>query len=283
MTIRVDRQADRQVDPRVDSRAEGATAPNRAVGAASATIHARGLASLSETGGFRMKFVRAQDRTEAVIVNVAGAMAGGDRARFEFVAKPGARAVATTATAEKVHRREGAPTLIDVALSAGAGARLHWLPQETILFEAAALERRLDVDVAADGEVVALDIAIFGRIARGERAASASLRDRWRVRREGKLVYADEFSLPKGRLLERPAIGGGARALANVLLVASDAAARLDAVRSALAAHPACEAGASAFDGLLAIRASAASPAELRAAIVAVAAALGAPVPRSWA
>ena len=64
--------------------------------------------------------------------------------------------------------RRAAPPGSRPASTSGAGARLDWLPQETILFDAARLERRLEVDLAADARLTALETLVLGRAAMGE-------------------------------------------------------------------------------------------------------------------
>ena len=77
---------------------------------------------------------------------------------------------------------------------------------------------------------------IFGRAAMGEDVRRGSCRDRWRVRRDGGLVFADTLRAdgPIADILDRKATLDGARASAMVLYVAPDAAARLDEVRGLL-------------------------------------------------
>ena len=93
-----------------------------------------------------------------------------------------------------------------VGLSAAVGARLDWLPQETILFDGSALVRRLEVDLAGDARLLAVEAVVLGRAAMGERITGLSFVDQWRVRRDGKLVYADALRLAGSR--RQPGRGG---------------------------------------------------------------------------
>ncbi|HLJ69930.1 MAG TPA: urease accessory protein UreD, partial [Roseiarcus sp.] len=173
-------------------------------------------------------------------------------------------------------------------LSLAAGARLAWTPQETILFDKARLERRLDADIAEDAALLLIESVVFGRLAMGEDGIAASLSDRWRIRRGGRLVFAEELRIgDAAAALSRPAVGGGARAIASFLFMAPNAAAVLDKVRAALGEATgdgaAAEAGASALDGFIVGRAVAAEPVRLRALVLAVMMALtGRPAPRVW-
>lgn len=244
---------------------------------------ATGVAELYETGGYRLRFPRGP-RCEAVIVNTGGGVAGGDRVAMSFAADPGANVTCTTTAAEKIYRSDGAAARIDVELGLAAGASFAWLPQETILFDAAALRRRLDVSLAADSRLTLLECVTFGRGAMGETCARGAFHDSWRVRRGGRLVFAEEmrFDGAIDSLLDRIAIGAGARAAATLLHVAPDASERLDALRAAPEA-PGCEAAASAWDGLLVARFVSPLPQALRRAVMAAAKTLDAPVPRLWA
>ena len=160
-----------------------------------------------------------------------------------------------------------------------------WLPQETILFEGARLERTLAIDMAADAELIAVETLVFGRLAMGETRIAARLSDSWRLRRGGKLVFADATRIDEaGASLDRPACGAGARAVATLIGAAPDIEARLPSLRAALDVHGAeVEAGASAFDGLIVSRLVSASPSRLReAAIAAILAMSGRQPPRLW-
>ncbi|HEY8579651.1 MAG TPA: urease accessory protein UreD, partial [Beijerinckiaceae bacterium] len=147
------------------------------------------------------------------------------------------------------------------------------------------LRRRFEIDMAPDARLVACDLAILGRAAMGETAPAVDWRDAWRLRRGGRLVWADATRLAgdAARLLAAPATGGGARAFGALVYAAPDAADALDALRGALAAAEGCEAAATAFDGLVIARFIAHDGAAARAALARALALLPhAAPPRSW-
>ncbi|MFN8927410.1 MAG: urease accessory protein UreD, partial [Rhodospirillales bacterium] len=123
------------------------------------------------------------DPTTAVVATTSGGIVGGDRMAVTATAGDGARALVTMQAAEKVYRSAGPDATVDVRLSAGVGAWLEWLPQETILFEGARLRRTTRVDLAADACALAGEMIVLGRIARGERLATGLVRDAGEVRR----------------------------------------------------------------------------------------------------
>jgi urease accessory protein len=227
----------------------------------------RGTAALelAESGGYRVKFPRGESCT-AVLINTGGGMAGGDRLSVALRVEPGAAAVFTTQSAEKVYRAQREPTRVTVSLDLAAGARLAWLPQETILFSGSRLVRSIDATLAEQASLNLLECVTYGRVAMGEVMQAGLLRDSWRIRRGGRLIYAENVHLDGAiaALLDRPAVGAGARAAATFLHVAPDAEGRLEEARAAIAgAGSAC--GASAWNGLLVVRLLAQDPQVLRA------------------
>jgi urease accessory protein len=242
-----------------------------------------------EAGGLRLRFPRGPSGCEAVLVNTAGGVAGGDHAAVSLTLEAGAEVFATTQSAEKIYRAEDAESRVECALTLGAGSRLVWAPQETILFDKACLKRRLGADVAADASLLLIESVVFGRLAMGETDIQARFSDHWRIRRGGRLVFAEALRIDNpGATLKQRAVAGDARAIASFLFMAPNATAPLEAIRAVLeevAAAPGevLEAGVSALDGLIIGRALSPSPARLRAAIVAVMMALtGRAPPRVW-
>ena len=238
-----------------------------------------------ETGGLRWRFPRSIDPCEAVLVNTGGGVAGGDTYRVALTLQGGAAVEATTTAAEKIYRSDGEPARIAVTLALEAGARLSWMPQETILFEGARLVRTLTIDIAADAELIAVETLVFGRLAMGEARIDAALSDSWRLRRAGRLVFADATRIAQaGACLDRTACGAGARAVATLVAAAPGVEASLPDLRAALEAGGAdVEAGASAFDGLIVARLVSPSPSRLREiAIAAILALSGRQPPRLW-
>ena len=247
---------------------------------------ARGSRALSvaESSGYRVRFPRSDGACEGVLINTGGGLAGGDGMRIEAVLGIGAEAVLTTQAAEKIYRSDGPDTRVAIALTLGEGSHLDWLPQEQILFDGARLDRRLDVAMARDASLLLVESTVFGRHASGEVVRSGAFRDRWRVRRGGRLAFAEEVRLDGDMraALDRPALGGGAATVATLLLVTPDAERRLEPLRAVLAGAS-CEAGASAYDGMLVARLLGADAAALRADLARLIRHLtGRPLPRSW-
>jgi urease accessory protein len=259
-------------------------AANRATGRIALTAAVDGSvtrrARVYEQGSLRVRFPNNGETLEAVIVNTGGGMTGGDRFSIDMTVGVDARLVAGTAAAEKIYRSTGPDAEMDVRLDVHAGGRLAWLPQETILFDRARLRRSIEIDLAEGASLLVAEAAVFGRTAMGESMEHGCFVDRWRLRREGRLVFADGTRLdgPIAEKLGRPAVAAGGIALANVLI----APAGEQTIAAARALEFLGEVGISAWNGIALARLVARDGAALRHDLIAVLSALGQAVPRLW-
>jgi urease accessory protein len=238
---------------------------------------------LAETGGYRMMFPRA-DGCEAMILNTAGGTAGGDGLDVDLTLEADAAVVVSTQSAEKIYRAQGDPARASIRIALGRGARLCWLPQETILFNGAGLERRIEADLAPGATLTICEMTVFGRAAMGEQPTAIRLDDRWRFRREGRLVHvaATRLDGDAAAILAGRALGGGARGVATLLRLAEDGADLCDALRDALEGSG-VDWGVSAWNGMVAVRLAGRDAAMVRRALIAALAAVpDAELPRVW-
>jgi urease accessory protein len=269
-------------------RTEAIFAANRAVGRVSLAVEAKNGATrrtrVHEAGSLRVRFPAPQtEELEAVLLNTAGGIAGGDRFDLAVATGPGARLIVTTAAAEKVYRSLGPDAEIRVRLDVGPGSSLAWLPQETILFDRGQVVRSIEVDVADDARLVMAEAVILGRSGMGEGVGRGRLVDRWRVRRAGRLAFAETLRLDGAisQKLGQAAVARGAIALATVLVLPADETV-VRTVRS-LAGGFAGEVGISAWNGFAVVRLCAADGAALRGDLVTVLGALRQrSLPRLW-
>ncbi|AHM04826.1 Urease accessory protein UreD [Roseibacterium elongatum DSM 19469] len=243
------------------------------------------LRDLAQAGCAKAMLPRMHGRApEVVFLNTSGGITGGDRLAYELEIGAGARAVGTTQTAERAYRAASGNGRVATRLTLGAGAVLDWLPQELILFDGAAIDRRLTVDMAADAELVMLETLVLGRAAMGERLSQVLLQDHRSVRRGGRLDMLEVVRLgPED--LARPGVAGlnGAVALATLTLMAPNAGDRLDRLRAALPADGPVRAAASAWDGRLTARFQSRDAHRLRIALAqAITTLTNRPVPRVW-
>ncbi len=275
------------------SRPDCAPGLQRARGQVTVAFRRRGdktvLDVLRQVGCLKVRLPRGVDDgwREAICLNNSGGVAGGDALATRLALGTGTAALLTTASAERIYRCRAAdpPARIRNDIAVNDGARAEWLPQETILFDGARLDRTLTVTMPGSASLLGVETLIFGRMAAGETVRSVQLRDVIRIRRDGRLILHDALRPPPGLAvaLGRMAVAGGARASTTLFLVSPEAGAALDMVRGVLTGH-AVHAGASAWDGILVVRMLADDPAKARDAVVDLLQLLrgGRRLPRVW-
>jgi len=260
---------------------------NRATGRIELVVGVSGGSSrrrqVAEDGCLRVRFPTPETADlEAVIINTAGGITGGDQHKLNISVQENARLVVTTVAAEKVYRSLGPNGEIEIKLKVGAGGRLAWLPQEMILFDQSRLSRRIDVELAGDASLILAEMTVFGRSAMGEVVETGSFIDRWRVRRDGRLLFAETARLD-GAVMEKltePAVAAGGAAVATVLVVPGHDA-MVAGVRT-FSDGILGEVGISAWNGLVVARLCAKDSASLRQDLISVLTALGTSLPRLW-
>jgi urease accessory protein len=263
-------------------------AANRARGSVTFDVHLlEGVTRrrhLHESGSLRVRFPSPEaEGLSAVFVNTAGGIAGGDRFDIDIATGEGSRLAVTTAAAEKVYRTDGPAAELNITLKAAAGSHLAWLPQETILFDRARVSRRIEIDLAESASLLLCEIVVFGRSAMGERMLHGEFVDHWRMRRGGRLAFAETVRLDGdiGDKLARSAVAKGGVAVGTALIVPGDEA--LVARIRELSGSFGSEVGVSAWNGFATARFCAQDAARLRADMMAVLGrASGSALPRLW-
>ncbi len=249
----------------------------RAKGEALVTLDADRLVRLRTEGSAKAILPEGAQGREVVFLNTSGGLTSGDHLRFAL--EMSGRAVATTQTAERAYKATGLPARMDVRLTVGTGGWLDWLPQETILFDRAALDRRTVIDLAPSAGCLALEAVVLGRAAMGETLAEVRFRDRREIRIDGQPFWIDPLAL------DASALGGhatlqGARAFASIVMTGE---APLDPLRAVLD-EPGVTGAASAFAGRTVLRLLAADGWPMRRQIIRILHILrqGRPLPRVW-
>jgi urease accessory protein len=262
--------------PTIHQRADGAA--HVVLSAASGSTR---LVRLAQAGSAKAMLPRIHaGAPEVVFLNTSGGLTGGDRLAFALDLADHAEGVATTQTAERAYRAGTGRAEVRVTLTAGEGARLHWLPQETILYDRAVLDRITRLDLAKGAEAVIAEMIVLGRAAMGETVARLSLTDRREVWSGAHPVWIDRVAMTDAALAARPALLNGARAFATIALIGQGAEDALTPVRTALGD----DGHASAWDGKCIVRLAAADALALKRAVARVLGAMrrGAPLPRVW-
>jgi urease accessory protein len=205
---------------------------------------------------------------EAVFINTAGGIAGGDRLEIDVTALAGASIAATSQAAEKVYRALNDPARIVTKLKVCDAAKLAWLPQETIVFNWGRLRRETGIELSSGAELLALEWLVLGRAAYGEEMVGGHLTDSWRVKKDGRLIWADGFRATEEMFphLHRKALLSNCKAIGTLIYFGPCLDRRLECSRD-IASSLACQCDATLVGGLMIVRFAAKVPSDLRLAL----------------
>jgi urease accessory protein len=251
----------------------------RAHGRAEVRLGPRGLMDLRQQGSAKAMLPHVGALPEVVFLNTSGGLTAGDQLHYGLVTEPGLRAIATTQTAERAYLAQGGQARVEVSLKVGAGGWLDWLPQETILFNGAALARTTRIDLAPGAGCLALEAVVLGRAAMQERVTQVAFSDRREVWQGGQLRLMEPLRLTDMALTSGRAGLDGMRAFASLAMLGQGVEDALGPVRAVLGDG----AAATAFDGKLIVRMMAADGWPLRQQVAKVLAVVtGRALPRVW-
>ncbi len=133
-----------------------------------------------------------------ILLHPPAGIVGGDELAIDITASDGVHALLTTPGAAKWYRSNGRPAQQHISIRATEGARIEWLPQETIFYDGADAHLVQEVELDADARYIGSDILCFGRTASGERFARGRVRQQLQVRQGGRLVWWDQGVLEGG-------------------------------------------------------------------------------------
>lgn len=241
------------------------------------------LERLYQQGSAKVLFPKHHDAPyEAVLINTAGGLTGGDRLQWTLTTRPRSDVVVTTQACEKAYRSSGGAAHLNTMIKMEADSVLHWLPQETILYDGSALKRRFEVELHKFATLLAVECVQLGREAMNETINHLDFHDRWRIWRDGSLIFADDMRLSARE--NSCAKFGSNKAVASLLFVAPMDQEQQDALVSKLRHR--CKAPLSGFslvEGKITGRILALNSYELRKALVPVLKEIrGCDLPRVW-
>lgn len=176
-----------------------------------------------------------------VLVHPPGGLVGGDDLRIDVALAANTHALITTPGAARYYRSTGAPATQRLDATLAEGARLEWLPLETIAYSGCLGENRSRVKLAPGAEMIGWDVLALGLPAshqafvRGRFTQCIELPGRWLER--GAIDATDT------RLLDSPLGWAGQRVLGTLWFAAGGALPDrrrdelLDAARAVIDAH----------------------------------------------
>lgn len=227
-----------------------------------------------------------------VLVHPPGGIVGGDQLELQATLEPGTHALITTPGATRFYRSAGATAQQHTTLNLAAGARLEWLPLETIAYRGCIAQNHLQLQLAPGAEAMGWDVLALGLPAAGEPFETG--RYLQHLQMPGVWLERAWIDAADRHLLDGPLGLAGHRVLATLWFATGQAlaperrSALLDTARELAAAEPLV--GTTSTDGrLVVLRALAhrvepvmALLARVRAAWRQAAWALTAQPPRVW-
>lgn len=241
------------------------------------------LDRMHESGAAKLRIPKRGDGSfEAVLINTAGGLTGGDEMSWRFEVAAQCAATFTTQACEKIYASSGGTAKVTTHITVGTNAKLAWLPQETILFDKSQLTRSLTVDLAAGAQVLIVEPVALGRLAMGESRITGLFQDRWRISQGGRLIHAEDFKIGPdiSNVADKVSVLGGAGSFATLLLISPRAESLLEPAREIIAT----QGGASFWNGKLLARLTAKDAYTLRKRLIPLVSLLNfeAALPQCW-
>ncbi|MEM8540697.1 MAG: urease accessory protein UreD [Pseudomonadota bacterium] len=184
------------------------------------------ILDLYQKSNAKIRIPKSYDQSlEAVLINTSGGMTGGDQLSWEIEAGKSSHAIITTQACEKIYKSEAGTAYIQSTIKVDENASVEWLPQETILFDEGRLQRSIDIQLANSAHFIGLEAVVLGRQAMGEPARNIKLSDKWRIKRDGKLIHADDVKMNGNieKLISHQSVLDGAASFATLVICLPDA------------------------------------------------------------
>jgi urease accessory protein len=159
----------------------------------------------------------------AIVVHPPAGIVGGDELVIEVQAREGSSALLTSPGAGKWYRSAGPWARQSVSIDARAASRVEWLPQETIVYDAARADISWEARIARDARMIAWDVFCLGRTGSGEGFGRGRMRISTRLWRDGRLAWLEQGRVEPGSPLARSAAGLNGAPVFGTMIVAAPA------------------------------------------------------------
>lgn len=156
-----------------------------------------------------------------ILVHPPAGIAGGDSLSVDVDVRAGAHALLTTPGAGKWYRSGGARGGLTQRIAVADGAVCEWLPQESLVFDAALGDLVTEVRLAGDACFIGAEMLCFGRTGSGERFTRGELAMRTRIVRDGRTVWYERGKVGGGSTLLDSAVGLQSEPVSANLLIAA--------------------------------------------------------------
>ena len=188
---------------------------------------------LHQSGALKVLIPKAKSKhAEAVLINTGGGIVAGDSLSIEVTSYENTNTWITTQASEKVYKSNGELSLLETKINLGDDSILFWCPKETILFNNSKFKRNLDFNIKSSSKMLVIENIVFGRLASGELNADCYFFDQWRIKRDEKLIFAENFLFEDKKSMYRNTNLGEYRSLMNIMYISHDAKNYLNKMRN---------------------------------------------------
>ena len=134
------------------------------------------------------------------------------------------------------------------------------------MFHNSKLIRNLDFDIKTSSKLLIIENIVFGRLASGELNADCFFSDHWRIKRDEKLIFAENFLFEDKKTMYRKTNLGNYRSLLNIMYLSKDSKNFLNKMRNIISSES-IFGEASHWNDFISLRALAENPIELKKTI----------------
>jgi urease accessory protein len=168
------------------------------------------------------------------LLHPPGGIVGGDTLTFQAVVGSGGHVLLTSPAATKFYRSASRSAELNQIMTVESGAVLEWLPQETIVFNAANVHACTRVDIAADAAFIGWESVALGRPASDEPFDAGVFRQSFELWCDEQPAWIDRVRLGGGDEILRGDWGLGGFTVSGTLLARPAAPELLPMVREIL-------------------------------------------------
>ena len=193
---------------------------------------------LHQSGALKVLIPKSKSKyAEAVLINTGGGIVGGDNLSIEVEAAKKTNTWITTQASEKVYKSSSEQSILSTKVTLEDNSTLFWCPKETILFHNSKLIRNLDFDIKSSSKLLIIENIVFGRLASGELNADCFFSDHWRIKRDEKLIFAENFLFEDKKTMYRKTNLGNYRSLLNIMYLSKDSKNFLNKMRNIISSE----------------------------------------------
>ena len=159
------------------------------------------------------------DVCHTYLLHPPGGIVGGDELNLSVKVNPHAHALLTTPASTKFYRSNGELAKQYQHLQVASQAVIEWMPQETIIFNAARCETVTEVHLDDGARFAGWEILCQGRPAAGEKFIQGECRQRLEIFRQGKPLVIERTRLRGETEIQRAQWGMAGFPVVGTMLV----------------------------------------------------------------